>query len=433
MEPITITPQFQEVLDVIQHSHDHLLITGRAGTGKSTLLRLIRSSVGKTAVVLSPTGLAAINVNGQTIHSFFHFSYHMSAQQAQKLGHKRGKTKLFQKLECIIIDEISMVRADILDYIDIFLKTAKGNSKPFGGVQVIMIGDVYQLPPVLTAHEKEDFLMKYSTPYFFSAAVIQSLTSDLLGGWKFVELQQVFRQSDQHFVSLLNDIRHGKNLPSSLQQLNQRVISSDDFISDETVLLSTTNRTADSLNIRNLNRIEMAPITFRAGIDGDFPEKEFPTNFELALKTEARVMFAKNDADGRWVNGTLGTVEHVSEEVLRVRLDTGKTVEVEPETWERISMEYSDETGEIEPKVVGTFTQIPLKLAWAITIHKSQGQTFNSLVLDLERGAFSAGQTYVALSRCRSLDGLFLKRPIYARDVRVDTSVDGFFEWLKGV
>jgi len=427
---ITITSQFEEVLQAVLTSNNHLLITGRAGTGKSTLLTLIRQKITKPAVVLAPTGLSAINVSGQTIHSFFHFGPNITTQQAHELGLKRGKTKLFQKLECLIIDEISMVRADLLDNIDAFLQSAKGNNAPFGGVQTIMIGDVYQLPPVLTYQEKEAFLQRYASAYFFSATVIKSLVSDLLGGWNFIELNTVFRQSDDNFIRLLNNIRHKKDLPDTLQTINQQQIEMDETVDKDVIMLTTTNKTADLQNLQNLDAILADSSVFKATVTGDFLEREFPTNKYLELKAGARVMFVKNDKQGRWVNGTLGTIAEISQKVL-VKLDSGNLVEVEEETWEKTVMKLNESKNIFEPNVVGTFTQLPIKLAWAITIHKSQGQTFDSVLLNLEGGAFSVGQTYVALSRCRSLEGLKLVRPIYAKDVQTDVAVDNFFTWLE--
>jgi len=428
---LVITDEFQRVLDLVQTTQNHILITGKAGTGKSTLLGLLRSQTKKSAVVLAPTGLAAINVQGQTIHSFFHFSPNITISEAIGIGLKRGKTKLFQALELLVIDEVSMVRADILDCVDAFLQAAKGNSAPFGGVQTVFIGDLYQLPPVLRQEEMAEFRQRYASGYFFSAGVIQQLTSDLLGVWNYVELSHVFRQSDQHFIDLLNNVRHGTNVPQSLQILNQQVLNFSQQLPEHVIVLCTTNSTADSVNLKNLMALESDEYMYKGQTSGDFAERDMPTQFRLLLKPGARVMCVKNDAKGKWVNGTLGTVVETKPGAVIIQIDDGAEVEVLPETWNQTRMEFNAEKNALEQKVIGSFTQIPLKLAWAITIHKSQGQTFDRLVLNLENGAFSAGQTYVALSRCRTLEGLHLTRAIRISDVKTDPIVTRFFQWLE--
>jgi energy-coupling factor transporter ATP-binding protein EcfA2 len=428
---IVITPQFQQVLDIVENTENHLFITGKAGTGKSTLLGLVRGMLKKTTVVLAPTGLAAINVSGQTIHSFFHFSPNITVREATEIGSRRGKTKLFEALRVLIIDEVSMVRADILDCVDAFLQSAKGNSSPFGGVQVIFIGDLYQLPPVLRKEEIAEFTKRYASGYFFSAEVIKRLMSDLMGGWNYVELTQIFRQSDELFIDLLNNIRHNTNVSQTLKTINQQVLKTGQELPKEVIVLTTTNKTADEINDKNLNFLNSEERVYEGRLTGDFVERDMPTAMRLVLKAGARVMCLKNDSKGRWVNGTLATVIEVLLESVKIQLENGSKVEIASEIWNKTRVEFNSETNTLEQKTVGSFSQLPLKLAWAITIHKSQGQTFDKLVLNLEGGAFTAGQTYVALSRCRSLLGLYLTKAIQIRDVKTDPIVHRFFDWLE--
>jgi ATP-dependent exoDNAse (exonuclease V) alpha subunit len=428
---IVITPQFQQVLDIVENTENHLFITGKAGTGKSTLLGLVRTMLKKTTVVLAPTGLAAINVSGQTIHSFFHFSPNITVREAAEIGSRRGKTKLFEALRVLIIDEVSMVRADILDCVDTFLQSAKGNSSPFGGVQVIFIGDLYQLPPVLRKEEIAEFTKRYASGYFFSAEVIKRLMSDLMGGWNYVELTQIFRQSDELFIDLLNNIRHNTNVSQTLKTINQQVLKTGQELPKEVIVLTTTNKTADEINDKNLNFLNSEERVYEGRLTGDFVERDMPTAMRLVLKAGARVMCLKNDSKGRWVNGTLATVIEVLLESVKIQLENGSKVEIASEIWNKTRVEFNSETNTLEQKTVGSFSQLPLKLAWAITIHKSQGQTFDKLVLNLEGGAFTAGQTYVALSRCRRLEGLYLTKAIQIRDVKTDPIVHRFFDWLE--
>ena len=428
---IVITPQFQQVLDIVENTENHLFITGKAGTGKSTLLGLVRTMLKKTTVVLAPTGLAAINVSGQTIHSFFHFSPNITVREAAEIGSRRGKTKLFEALRVLIIDEVSMVRADILDCVDAFLQSAKGNSSPFGGVQVIFIGDLYQLPPVLRKEEIAEFTKRYASGYFFSAEVIKRLMSDLMGGWNYVELTQIFRQSDELFIDLLNNIRHNTNVSQTLKTINQQVLKTGQELPKEVIVLTTTNKTADEINDKNLNFLNSEERVYEGRLTGDFVERDMPTAMRLVLKAGARVMCLKNDSKGRWVNGTLATVIEVLLESVKIQLENGSKVEIASEIWNKTRVEFNSETNTLEQKTVGSFSQLPLKLAWAITIHKSQGQTFDKLVLNLEGGAFTAGQAYVALSRCRRLEGLYLTKAIQIRDVKTDPIVHRFFDWLE--
>lgn len=425
---LEMNSQFKFALELVLDTTKNLFITGKAGTGKSTLLNLIRVQTSKNIVVLAPTGLAALNVSGQTIHSFFKFSPQVNTQDAHEIGKKHAKDKVIKNLDLIVIDEISMVRADLLDCVDISLKHARGNSLPFGGVQMVLIGDLYQLPPVLRAQESADFNQLYSSPYFFGATVMQELMSgDLFDPDKqleLLELDKIYRQSDSNFIDLLNAVRRGEKSAAILNQLNDRIQNIDHL--QNAIILTTTNQAADDINQTNLEKLPPDFEIYKGQLKGDFKERDLPTSQSLELRVGARVMFVKNDQKGGWVNGTLGVVKDLFEDGVRVISDDNKLLEVSAETWEMYQTKYNDQKNALENESIGSFTQLPLKLAWAITIHKSQGQTFDQVVLDLKHRAFSAGQTYVALSRCRSLEGLYLTHAVQASDIRTDRAVSEF-------
>lgn len=416
----------QRALYLLENTNKNLFITGRAGTGKSTLLRHCIANTLKDYVVLAPTGVAAVNIAGQTIHSFFGFHPGITEKEVIKAAHSRREKELYENLELLIIDEISMIRADLLDYIDLFLRTIRKNNFPFGGVQVVFFGDLYQLPPVLSNQEKEMYGMLYESPYFFSSKVIKTYAN-----FEVIELSKIYRQTDETFIKILNSIRDGKFEQSDLDELNSRVVTDDIDFSDY-IYLSTTNSTVDQINSSKLQQLESENIEFTGYISGDFDEKMLPTDFELQLKPQARVMFLNNDSDGRWINGTIGTIKKIEEDSnkIYVQIDAGQEVEVVPYTWSNYESHFDKESKSIEREEVGSFTQFPLRLAWAITIHKSQGKTFEKVFLDLGWGAFAHGQTYVALSRCTTLEGLVLKRPIRSSDIKVDSVVKDFFETI---
>ncbi len=428
---IEISSQFQQVIDLIQNSDKNLFLTGKAGTGKSTLLSLIRYTTTKQLAVLAPTGLAAINVEGQTIHSFFRFPPGITPLEAADEGRKRRRDEVFKKLQLIIIDEISMVRSDLLDAMDIFLQNIKNSPLPFGGVQTIMIGDLYQLPPILRSDELMAHSEHYETPYFFSAYVIKNLQNSFGNLLEFIELEKIYRQTDQEFIDLLNAVRLQQINYQSLEKLNQRYDPAWQNLADDHVILTATNRRSEDINQQNLNKLKTEEGVYEGKVTGKFAEKDYPTLLELPLKLEARVMLIKNDPKARWVNGTLGTVKAMLNHSVIVELDNGKEVEVEDVKWEVFKTVVNEETGEFEKQVLGSFEQLPLKLAWSITIHKSQGQTFDKLILDLERGAFTTGQTYVALSRCRTLEGLVLANKLKLTDIKTDQRVNKFLMGLK--
>jgi ATP-dependent DNA helicase PIF1 len=422
---------FQRAIDVVLESDKHVFVTGKAGTGKSTFLRYITEQSQKLKVVLAPTGLAAINIDGQTIHSFFKLPPSVDIHRAQKIGNRLKKNKVIQNLELMIIDEISMVRADMLDIIDQILRTARSEMRPFGGVQVVFIGDLYQLPPIVRRDESSLISQMYATPYFFSSKCFKYLLEGLGTNLEFIELTKIYRQTDQEFINLLNDVRYSSLNNQSLQTINERVNPNWQDLDDKYIVLTTRNADAADINYDRLSKLDGELVEYRGKITGDFSFKNLPTELTLELKVGARVMFVKNHAYGLWVNGSLGFVKTLGAQRVVVTLDNGNDVEVGSEDWEVYNARFDDETKSIVNEIVGGFSQIPLKLSWAITIHKSQGQTFEKMILDLGKGAFSSGQTYVALSRCKSLDGLVLANPIQMRDVQSDQQVRLFLHWLE--
>ena len=421
--PATSVDPWDYALDRLHNSRKNLFITGAGGTGKSTLLKQFRSETKKKIAVVAPTGVAALNVDGQTIHKFFNFSSDVTPDQVFKNAPLSKKEKvLYEKLEILIIDEISMVRADMLDSINLFLqKNGRYPDRPFGGVRVIMIGDPYQLPPIVNDEERP-YLQKirYSTHYFFSAYCYNNIEC--------IELTKIYRQKDEEFIALLNRVRNKTTTEGDLDVLNVRVTDEESF-SQKTpaVYLTTTNPKADALNRKKLDLLSGDPFLFRAEISGRFKNDDCPAPSELSLKKGARIMMLNNDSDGRWVNGTLGSVEEVDDNSIFVNL-AGSVYLLAPHTWE-IGERYLD-GDDLKTRNVRTFKQYPLKLAWAITIHKSQGKTFDRAVIDLEN-VFAEGQTYVALSRCTNLEGICLKTPLKMRHIRVDHRVTQFLHQAK--
>ncbi len=410
----------------MEDTSKHLFITGRAGTGKSTLLKYFVGHTRKKVVVLAPTGLAALNVDGQTIHSFFRFPHTIIEQSHVKRISRPG---IYQNLDAIIIDEISMVRADMFDAIDIFMrKNGRNPSRPFGGAQLILFGDMFQLPPVVTNEDKNLLGKFYDTPYFFSANAMHNIELHT------IELSEVYRQSDPVFVGVLDLIRKGASSSEILKPINLRV---DQNFSDDAdyIILTTTNALVNAKNQKRLDELQGEAKVYQGIIDGDFNKNSdsLPVDYDLKLKTQAKVIFARNDPDGRWVNGSLGIITGLSDDAIKVKLlDSGEIVSVKRVTWEKVKYEYDLRDDKIETIPLGRYTQFPLRLAWAITIHKSQGQTFGKVVIDLSSGAFSHGQTYVALSRCRTLQGIVLKRHVWPSDVIVDKQVVDFLDGKRG-
>lgn len=421
--------QFSAVYDLLENNPTPVFVTGKAGTGKSTLLQYFRAHTSKNIVVLAPTGVAAVNVRGQTIHSFFRFRPDITPEGVNSIRLRKAQKALYKKLDAVVIDEISMVRSDLLDCVDAFLRRHGPDAgTPFGGVQMIFFGDLYQLPPVMTRFDRGIFKDLYASPYFFDAAAFKQLD------FKIVELKKIYRQKDEMFIRLLNSVRDNSINVTDLAVLNRRL---DPRFSpgekDFYVYLTTTNALADGINQERLKELAGGSLRLEGKLSGGFDTKSLPTHQTLELKTGAQVMLLNNDPAGKWVNGTIGKVfstpkDHAATGAVRVALSSGLVVEVPSFTWEAFRFFYNKDTEQIDSESAGSFSQYPLKLAWAITIHKSQGKTFSKVVLDIGNGTFAPGQMYVALSRCTDLEGLVLKKPIFKRHILLDEQVVRFME-----
>jgi len=427
---IDFNPEFQKAFDLMENSSNNVFVTGRAGTGKSTLLQYFRNNSKKKLVILAPTGVAALNVQGQTIHSFFRFKPDITPDSVRKLK-KDGTYKI---IDAIVIDEISMTRADLLDCVDRFMRlNGRNRQKPFGGCQMIFIGDLYQLPPVVGGREKELFRTHYAGPYFFNSEAIKSFEME------FVELEKNYRQKDEKFINLLNSIRNNTPTSDDLEMLNTRLNRSftppeNDFY----VTLTTTNDDAAAVNDHKLSMLPHKAFEYQAKIRGSLSPAHYPTNERLSLKKGAQVMLLNNDPGKRWVNGSMGKITDMQhsedEDIIVVQLTSGEKVQVTPYKWEVFDFFFDRDANRIETNTIGSFTQYPLRLAWAVTIHKAQGKTFDKLVIDIGKGTFAHGQAYVALSRCRTLDGIVLKKPLEKKHVYMDWRVVKFqtnFQYRK--
>ncbi len=420
--------ELQTAWEFVEKTGKSVFLTGKAGTGKTTFLRDVVENSRKRVVVVAPTGIAAINAGGVTIHSFFQLPLHpwipgMKAES--KFAFSKEKRSIIKTIDLLIIDEISMVRADLLDAVDSVLRRFRNRSKPFGGVQLLMIGDLQQLSPVITDDEAQLLSQYYPTPYFFSSRALSQID------YVTIELKEVYRQQDEDFISILNSVRSGRPSQEVIAALNQRHRPSFVPSSDEGYIrLTTHNRIADSYNEQQLERIDEPMHRFEAVIDGNFPEYSYPTDARLELKVGAQVMFVKNDpsAERRFFNGKIGTVTDFYEEFIIVRCpDDDEPIAVEPLEWENAKYVINEQTQEIDTEVQGVFKQYPLRLAWAITIHKSQGLTFDRAIIDAVN-AFASGQVYVALSRCRTLEGLVLATPLREGAVISDLRVEDYIE-----
>lgn len=421
---IVINEEWAQALDLLHHHPGHLFVTGEAGTGKSTLLGKFQQDYQGSTAVVAPTGVAALRVGGETIHRFFMFSPHALGEEDIREITDSRKRRKYMALDTLIIDEISMVRADLMDAIDQFLrKNGRDKTLPFGGCRVIMFGDLFQLPPIAkTPEEKKWLKARYGTemPFFFHAAVWRESPITT------IELKTIYRQKDPHFTEALNSIRRGEVVQEMLDRINTTVNPGFRPTDGELWLtLCTTNYSVDQINQRMISRLPGAPQKYTATVIGDFDLKNAPTDVELNLKVGATVMFVRNDMDHHWVNGTLGKV--VDLDPIRVQIGD-MDYEVFPETWEEIRYTYDDKTGKLHKEVRGEFSQYPLKPAEAITIHKAQGMTFDRCIIDLGGGTFAAGQAYVALSRLRSLEGMVLRKPLMPRDLIVSTEVQAFMK-----
>ncbi|MFA4981457.1 MAG: AAA family ATPase [Candidatus Omnitrophota bacterium] len=412
---IEINDEFKSAFRLMEYTRECIYITGKAGTGKSTLLKYFKANTGKKIIVLAPTGVAAVNVGGQTIHSFFR----MPPKIIQKDAIKRLRDRtLVENLDMVIIDEVSMVRADLMDGIDYALRLNRGKMKiPFGGVQMVFFGDLFQLSPVVEHEARELLEERYATPYFFSAKVFNDCNL------RSIELSTIYRQKDSSFMELLNRIRNKEYTEEDLNILNGRVQKDAAAPKkDHTVILTTTNNLANMINQDRLSKLPGREVTYEAMKSGKFEESAYPCPTALKLKKGAQVILIRNDPNKQWVNGTLAKVVALSDDSIVVDIN-GRVCDVPIVKWQKIEYSYNEEEDKIEDEVVGAFAQYPIKLAWAITIHKSQGQTFDKVIIDLGRGAFTHGQLYVALSRCTSLGGILLKRPVTQSDVIFDERI----------
>lgn len=416
--------ELRNAWDFVEHTGISIFLTGKAGTGKTTFLRALKEHSNKRNVIVAPTGVAAMNAGGMTIHSFFQLPlspFVPNANIKNRFDYSKEKRKIMRTLDLLIIDEISMVRADVLDAIDSVLRRFREPNKPFGGVQLLMIGDLQQLTPVVTPTEEELLQRYYDTPYFFGSKALRSIN------YVTIELTHVYRQQDETFITLLNNIREGNVSESDLQRLNQRYDPTfQPKQGSDYIRLTTHNRMAESYNEDQLRNLPTRAYTFSAETEGNFPEYNYPTDFNLTLKVGAQVMFIRNDNIGRYYNGRIGHVTYVDNEKISVLCPGDEEpFDVEAEIWENTKYTLNEKTKQIEAEVQGTFKQYPLRLAWAITIHKSQGLTFEHAIIDAQ-ASFASGQVYVALSRCKSLEGLVLASPIGNTAIINDSRVSDY-------
>lgn len=428
-----LNPEFIQAWSLLRNTSRSIFLTGKAGSGKSTFLRYIVDHIRKPHVVLAPTGIAATNVKGMTLHSFFQIPLrpippddpdYTVRQIGRKVKLTREKLQLLRKLELIVIDEISMVRADVIDFIDRLMRNVRQRRNlPFGGCQLLLVGDIFQLEPVVTPDARTILGHYYRNYFFFNALVYNQM--ELVS----IELKKIYRQKDASFTSLLDRLRVNNAGGADLAVINSRVESRGYASAEDdrfTMTLAARRDTVDAINERALAALEGEEFVFDGEITGEFPDKQLPTDKRVVLKKGAQVVMVRNDQDRRWVNGTIARIHAIEPQHLRIELPDGRIFELEKTVWENVRYSFDEETRRVSEDTIGTFTQYPVKAAWAMTIHKSQGLTFDKVVIDLEGGAFSSGQTYVALSRCTSLEGIRLTCAVSRRDIIVNSEIVDF-------
>lgn len=423
-EDFIITDEIQHAIDVIKEKEFKILfITGKAGTGKSTFLRSLKNSVLRNnAVFLAPTGVAAVNISGQTLHSFFKFPPRFLDEKDIE---KSKWPSIYHKIEYVVIDECSMLKADVLDAIDKSLKINRNNDLPFGGVKIILFGDLHQLPPVVDRNTEFIYKQKnYKTPYFFSSRIFKTHLNEV----QIVELTRVFRQKDENYINILDDIRSYNLTNDLLNILDQQIITSKENLPDDLTILTTTNKLAKKYNDENLNNLSNPSIKYKAKIEGKFKEDEWPTDEIIEIKKNTKIIFIKNDSQKRWINGSIGIVKKIFDDRIVVKVNNN-ICDVYPDKWEKIK--YQIIRDRLTHVVVGTFYQLPVRLGWAITIHKSQGLTLDNILVDSSSKAFAPGQIYVALSRCRNLKNLFLECAITPADIIINNDIIRFLDYMK--
>lgn len=416
---IEFNEDFIKAQNLIIKTGDNIFITGKAGTGKTTFLKECIKKCNKKMVILAPTGVAALNAGGETIHSFFKFKTDITLAKVAK----KKKQTMYKNIDTIVIDEASMLRADLLDCIDKFLRlNGKISKLPFGGAQMVFIGDLHQLPPVVTEHEQYLFKGYYESPYFFSAKSLQDTFCHI------IEFKKIYRQVDNEFIDILNAVRNNTVNDKTMELLNKRVGKT--FVNNKlSVYLTTTNRSAEIYNEKYLQKLPAKENIFTAETEDIENTMPFPVNYQLKVKVGAQIMMLNNDGRNRWVNGTLGIIKSIDKsmksnsDIIYVEMENGQIAEVEPYKWELFKYKWNEDLNQIDTEKVGSFSQYPMKLAWAVTIHKSQGKTFDNVMIDLGYGAFAPGQLYVALSRCKTIDGISLIRPVRKTDVLVDDKI----------
>jgi ATP-dependent DNA helicase PIF1 len=420
-----LTKEKQEVLDTLENTNKNVFLTGKAGTGKSYFLKYFRATTKKNVVVLAFTGIAAVNVQGQTIHSFFKFHPQTTLDNIKKRW--GDDAKIYKIIDTIVIDEVSMVRSDLLDFIDKFIRlNGRNPNMPFGGVQMFVMGDLFQLPPIVTHDEKKYFTEAYRSPYFFDSRVY------IKAGFVRKELTKVYRQNQEEqndFITTLDNLRVCSFGQNDIDLINTRVNPGYQKPKNEFVIsLVPTNNMADSINMGELSKLPKSSQVYKGIVDGEFKDKNLPTAQELIIKEGAQVMLLNNDQRQRWINGDIVKVLKTNSHSVRVLFNDGSFDDVVANKWDSIKFAYDEESQKIQPEVIGSFTQIPMKLAWAVTIHKGQGKTFNKVHIDFGNGTFAPGQAYVALSRCRSLEGMVLTSPLEAEYVFTDNRIKNFMK-----